>query len=219
MAISKTRVLVVDDHPILCEGIRSLVSSCDDIQVVGQAPDGQAAVESVAELRPDVVIMDIAMPRMNGIEATRLIRTRYPETRVLILTQHEDQQYVLPLLKAGASGIVLKRALVSDLIHALRTVARGGTFLYPSLAGMVVDEINRRDSDCAVVPRPLTAREKEILDHIVQGETSSEIALALSLSVKTVEFHRANLMNKMGVHRVVDLVREAMRHGLVLQNS
>lgn len=216
--MTRTRALIVDDHPILCAGIQSLLSSCEDIEVVGEAQNGEQALARVEELRPDVVIMDIAMPKMNGIEAARLIHRKYPDTRVLILTQHEEQQYVLPLLKAGVSGIVLKRALVADLINALRMVIRGETFLYPSLATAMVDAINQQDSSSAAGHSSLTLREKEILERIVVGETTPEIAAALNLSVKTVEFHRANLMTKMGARNVADLVREALRHGIV-ENS
>jgi DNA-binding NarL/FixJ family response regulator len=201
------RVLLTDDHAILIEGLRAYLSYYDDVEVVGEAHDGAEALASVAELQPDIVLMDIAMPGINGITATRLIREQYPQTRVLVLTQHEEKQYVLALLKAGASGYILKRALGSDLINALRTVARGGTFLYPTVATLLVEEMKHPTVS-------LTPREAEVLQHIVRGETSSQIADSLSLSVKTVEWHRSNLMSKLNVHGVADLVRYALEHGL-----
>ena len=210
----KTRVLLVDDHAILREGLRALLSYYDDVEVVGEAQDGAESVVRVDELRPDIVLMDIAMPGMNGLEATRQIRLKHPEIRVVILTQHEDPQYVLPLLQAGASGFVSKRALGTDLINALRVVARGETFLYPTAATMVVQEIRRRREDAASPPESLTPRELEILNHIVAGETNLQIAAALSISVKTVEWHRSNLMSKLNVHSVADLVRYALEHEL-----
>jgi len=205
--VSKMRVLLADDHAILIEGLRAYLSYYDDVEVVGEAHDGAEALASVAELQPDIVLMDIAMPGINGITATRLIREQYPQTRVLVLTQHEEKQYVLALLKAGASGYILKRALGSDLINALRTVARGGTFLYPTVATLLVEEMKHPTVS-------LTPREAEVLQHIVRGETSSQIADSLSLSVKTVEWHRSNLMSKLNVHGVADLVRYALEHGL-----
>ncbi len=205
--MSKMRVLLTDDHAILIEGLRAYLSYYDDVEVVGEAHDGAEALASVAELKPDIVLMDIAMPGINGITATRLIREQYPQTRVLVLTQHEEKQYVLALLKAGASGYILKRALGSDLINALRTVARGGTFLYPTVATLLVEEMKHPTVS-------LTPREAEVLQHIVRGETSSQIADSLSLSVKTVEWHRSNLMSKLNVHGVADLVRYALEHEL-----
>jgi len=205
--VSKMRVLLADDHAILIEGLRAYLSYYDDVEVVGEAHDGAEALASVAELQPDIVLMDIAMPGINGITATRLIREQYPQTRVLVLTQHEEKQYVLALLKAGASGYILKRALGSDLINALRTVARGGTFLYPTVATLLVEEMKHPTVS-------LTPREAEVLQHIVRGETSSQIADSLSLSVKTVEWHRSNLMSKLNVHGVADLVRYALEHEL-----
>ncbi|MBI3915272.1 MAG: response regulator transcription factor [Chloroflexi bacterium] len=168
----KIRVILVDDHAILREGLRALLSYYDDVQVVGEAQDGTESVNRTEELQPDIVLMDIAMPGMNGLEATRLIREKFPQTRVLILTQHEDPQYVLPLLQAGASGFVPKRALGTDLINALRVVARGETFLYPTAATTVVEEIRRRHEDAATAPESLTHRELEILKHIVSASFS-----------------------------------------------
>lgn len=216
--MSKISVLLVDDHSILREGLRALLGYYEDVQVVGEAPDGSAALARVAELRPDIVLMDIAMPTMNGLEATVRIRREFPATRVLILTQHEDRQYVLPLLEAGASGYVLKRALGADLITALRAVARGETFLYPAVTRVVVDEVCHRGEVKTGTPDSLTHRECEILRHIVLGKTNTQIAIDLSLSVKTVEWHRANLMNKLDVHNVADLVRYALQHHLLEEN-
>jgi DNA-binding NarL/FixJ family response regulator len=163
--------------------------------------------------------MDIAMPGMNGLEATRIIRQEYPHTRVLVLTQHEDPQYVVPVLQAGAAGFVSKRALGTDLINALRVVARGETFLYPSAATTVVEEIRRRREDTTTTPDSLTPRELEILQHIVAGETNAQTAAALAISVKTVEWHRANLMSKLNVHSVADLVRYAIEKDLTSKSD
>jgi DNA-binding NarL/FixJ family response regulator len=213
--MAEIRVLLVDDHAILREGVRALLGFYEDILVVGEAQDGSEALEKVASLMPDVVVMDLAMQGMNGQEATRCICERFPGVRVLILTQHEDRQYVLPLLKAGAAGYLLKRAVGSDLITAIRAVHSGGTYLHPSVSTILLEEV--RGSGCRdwKDPDALTERESEVLHYIVQGLTNSQIALTLSLSVKTVEWHRTNLMNKLGQHNVADLVRYALQKGLV----
>jgi DNA-binding NarL/FixJ family response regulator len=213
--MAKIRVLIVDDHAILREGLRALLNYYEDVEIVGEAQDGAEGIEKVKALSPDVVLMDIAMPGMNGLEATRLIREKYPQTNVLVLTQHEDRQYVLPLLQAGASGFMTKRALGTELIHALRTVARGETYLHPAAAATVVEELRHQGEPIADSPEALTPRELEILQHIVAGETNAQIANALSISIKTVEWHRANLMSKLNAHTVADLVRYAIEHGLV----
>jgi two-component system response regulator NreC len=210
--MSKIRVLLTDDHAILNAGLRALLSCYDDVEVVGEAQDGAEALKRVEELHPDVVLMDIAMPGMNGIEATRRIRDQYPETRVLVLTQHGEGQYVLALMDAGASGYVLKRALGSDLIVALRAVANGETFLHPLVSAAVLNRLQTPDQS-------LTPRETEILEHIVRGETNPQVARALSLSVKTVDWHRNNLMNKLDVHNAAELVRVALQHGLVVDQT
>ena len=212
--MTKIRVLLADDHAILREGLRALLNYYEDVEIVGEAQDGTEALARVSEHKPDIVLMDIAMPKMNGLEATRLIREQYPATRVLILTQHEDRQYVLPLLQVGASGIVSKRGLGTDLITAIRAVARGETFLYPSIATTVVEEWRALSEDAPAPPDALTPRECEILKHIVAGQTNPQIATTLGISAKTVEWHRTNLMSKLDVHTVADLVRYALEHKL-----
>ncbi len=206
--MSKIRLLIVDDHPILCQGLRALLKYYDDIEVVGEAHTGEEAIACVDECEPDVVLMDIAMPGMNGIQATRLIHEQYPATKVLILTQYSDKHYVLSLLKAGASGYVLKYAPRDDLIRAIRRVMRGEAFLHPSVSAEVVQTLHE---DAPM----LTEREQEILQRIVSGQTNAQIAEDLSLSPKTVDWHRTNLMRKLDVHNLAELVHYAYEHGLV----
>lgn len=217
--MSKIRVLLVDDHTILRVGLRSFLGYYDDIQVVGEASDGAAAVALVKELQPDVVLMDIAMPGVNGIQATRLIREQYPETKVLILSQYKDPQYVLPLLRAGASGYILKDALGTDLLNALRGVARGETFLGPSIVKVLAEEVRHPGEVKEDTADTLTPRERQILRFIAQGQTNAQIAELLSISLNTVEWHRANVMNKLGAHTGADLVRYALQHGFADDND
>ncbi|MCE5207459.1 MAG: response regulator transcription factor [Chloroflexi bacterium] len=209
------RVLLVDDHAILREGLRALLSHYEDVEVIGEAQDGAEAVALVGQLQPDIVLMDVAMPGMGGLEATQLIRQQHPQTRVLVLTQYDDFQYIQSLLRAGASGYVTKRALGTDLIAALQVVARGETYLQPSVASTVAEQFRHPADSTDDLMEPLTSREQEILKHIAQGKTNPQIAVALSLSVKTVEWHRANLMSKLDAHSAADLVRYAVQHGLV----
>ncbi len=213
------RVLLVDDHTILRVGLRAFLRYHEDIRVIGEAQDGAEALMRVQDLHPDVILMDIAMPGMGGIEATHLVHERFPQTRVLILSQYSDPQYVLPLLRAGAAGYILKDALGTDLLTALRAVAKGETFLCPSVAKMLTEEIRQPGTSRPVSPETLTPREREILEHITTGQTSARIAQALSISVNTVEWHRANLMSKLGVHTVAELVRYALQHGVVAERG
>ncbi len=216
--MKRIRVLIADDHTIVREGVRMILSSYPDIQVVGEAETGEQAVSMAAALRPEVVVMDISMPGMNGIEATRTIRRRNPDVSVLALTMHEDDHYVFQLLRAGASGYVLKRAAATDLIEAVRAASRGEAFLYPSVARTVVQDYLRRiESGEATRERfdGLTAREREVLALIAEGHTNQEIANRLYISIKTVQTHRAHIFEKLDLHDRTELVRYAIRKGLI----
>ena len=217
--MSKIRILLVDDHTILREGLRAFLRYHADMEIVGEARNGVEAAALVKQLRPDVILMDIAMPEMNGIEATRLICEMYPATKILILTQHEDPQYILQLLQVGASGYVLKDVLGIDLVAAVRTVARGESFLSPSVAKMLAQELRQTGNGKSSLPESLTPRELQVLEHVVRGKTNAQVAAALSISENTVAWHRTNLMTKLGVHSVAELVRYAIHHGLVNEND
>jgi len=208
--------LIVDDHAILREGIRALLALSRDVEVVGEASDGQEGIDRVRELQPDVVLMDIAMPGLDGLEATRRIKDRFKSTKVLILTQHENREYVFPILKAGADGYVLKKAAGTELISAIRAVHEGGTFLYPSVAKTVVEDYLRPDGSISERRHPkLTDREIEVLKLVAEGRSNQEIAELLCLSVKTVTGHRTNIMEKLDLHSRTELVKYAIRTGLI----
>ncbi len=210
---AEIRVLIVDDHSIVREGIGSLLARRKDIRLVGQAANGREAVVQVAALEPDVVLMDISMPEMNGFEATVEIRKHYPNTRILVLSQFESKEYVLPLLRAGAAGYISKRARSAEMVAAIRAVYFEGAYLPPNIARAVVDGISQSaatgDQDI------LTEREKEVVRLVADGRSSREIAEALGLSVKTVDTHRANIMEKLGIHNSAELVKYAIREGIV----
>lgn len=213
--MNKIRVLLVDDHAVLRAGIRALLDMQPDIEVIGEAGDGRQAVERVRELHPDVILMDIGMPGLDGMAATREILASNPRSRVLFLTQHENKEYILPALKLGAAGYVLKRAEGDELITAIRTVHNGGTFLDPAVAEAVVSEIGR-DAKTDTDPfDSLSEREREVLVMLARGETYQQIAETLFISPKTVDFHRANLMRKLGLTNRADLTRFAIQRGLL----
>jgi DNA-binding NarL/FixJ family response regulator len=206
------RVLLADDHTLVREGIRLCLEAMGDIEVVGEASDGREAVEKALELSPDVVLMDVSMPGLSGIDATEQIRRARPASRVIGLSMYDAEEYVTRLLKAGASGYVLKRSAATELAAAVRAAHAGEAYLHPSVAKQVISDYVRRLDD---EPAGLTPREREILGHIVDGRTNREVAELLTLSVKTVENHRANLMAKLDAHDRDQLVRAAERLGLV----
>lgn len=215
--MARIKVVVADDHAIVREGVRMILAREQDIEVVGEAGDGQEALDLVASLRPQVVIMDISMPGMGGIEATQRVKTKHPEVQVLALTMHEDETYVFQLLRAGAAGYVLKRAAAQDLVQAVRAAAKGEAFLYPSIARKVVEDYLRRVETGEERERydGLTTREKEILTLIAQGLSNQQIAEKLYISIKTVQTHRAHILEKLGLHDRTELVRYAIRKGLI----
>lgn len=215
--MARIKVVVADDHAIVREGVRMILGQEQDIEVVGEAGDGQQAIDLVEALGPQVVIMDISMPGVGGIEATQRLKTSHPQVQVLALTMHEDETYVFQLLRAGAAGYVLKRAAAQDLVQAVRAAARGEAFLYPSVARKVVEDYLRRVETGEERERydGLTAREKEILTLIAQGLSNQQIAEKLYISIKTVQTHRAHILEKLGLHDRTELVRYAIRKGLI----
>ena len=208
------RLVLVDDHQIVRAGLRMLFQAEPDMVIVGEASRGDEALELVRTLHPDVVIMDVVMPGMNGIEATRRIKEASPETAVLALTMHEDEEYFFAMLHAGASGYIPKRAAPDDLVSGIRAVSQGNVFLYASLARFLMREVVEHPS-----PPPgasdLTPRELEVLALIAEGRTNREIAETLVISPKTVDRHRENIMTKLNLHNRVELVRYAIDKGLI----
>ena len=208
----KLRLLLVDDHEIVRAGLRMLFHAEPDMEIVGEVGSGAEAVVAVDRLQPDVVIMDVAMPGMNGIEATRRIKSTHPSACILALTMHEDEQYFFEILKAGAAGYIPKRAAPDDLVSAIRAVARGHIFLHESLARFLVQDALQQERPEKSV---LTPRESEVLTLIADGKTSREIAEELVISVKTVDRHRENIMAKLDIHNRVELVKYAINRGLI----
>jgi DNA-binding NarL/FixJ family response regulator len=209
------RILIVDDHAIVRAGIRALLQLYPDFEVVGEAADGHEAILQTRRLQPDIVLMDIGMPGMDGLAATREIVRVAPRTRVLILSQHENREYVMPALRAGASGYVLKRAPDETLIRAILAVHAGETYMDPRLTDLLVEEVRRSGEGPTDPLETLSEREREILVLLAQGKSYQEIAQTLFISVKTVDFHRANLMRKLGLKNRAELVQFAMRRGLI----
>jgi DNA-binding NarL/FixJ family response regulator len=211
--VNRIKVLIVDDHAIMRDGIRALLSVNDDIEVVGEASEGKEAIKKVEQLKPDVIVMDIAMPGMDGMEATRQMVKGNSRVKVLILTQHDNKEYILSAIKAGAAGFVPKRAMGSELVSAIRAVSRGDSVLYPSVASALIEDYRQR-SELDPYDR-LTAREREILKLIAEGHTSQEIADMLVISLKTVLGHRTKIMEKLDIHNRTELIKYAMRKGLI----
>jgi len=215
--MQKIRVLVVDDHTIVRDGICALLGLAGDMEVVGEAANGREALEMVQKLVPDVVLMDIAMPVMGGLEATRRIRKELPKVKVLALTQYDDKAYVFPIIEAGASGFISKTAASSDLASGIRSVYRGDSFLSPSVARFLVEDYQQLASMKGGQDpyEQLTDREREVFKLAAEGYTTQEIADMLVLSPKTVEGHKTNLMAKLDIHNRTELVKYALRKGII----
>jgi DNA-binding NarL/FixJ family response regulator len=209
------RILLCDDHLLIRASLKSLIGEFPGIEVVGEAGDGREALEHVIKLRPNVVVMDIAMPGLNGLEATRRLVKDHPQVHVVILSMHADESHVLQALRAGASGYVLKGSAPRELEMAIEAVARGEIFLSPAISKHVIDVyLNRAEGQTNSLDL-LTPRQREILQLIAEGKSSKQIAQLLDASVKTIESHRASLMERLDIHDVAGLVRYAIRHGLV----
>ena len=206
------RILLADDHSLVRQGFRMILEAQPDMQIVGQAGNGKEAVELADKLHPDVVIMDVTMPELNGIEATRRLAESAPRTRVLALSMHKDSVYVREILRAGARGYLLKDAPDADLVAAVRAVAKGEGYLSPAVSDAVLSDYRRHVTDPLDL---LTSREREVLQLIAEGKTNKEIATSLSLSVYTVEAHRGRIMEKLNLHSTGELVRFALRNGLI----
>jgi DNA-binding NarL/FixJ family response regulator len=214
--VSAIRVVIVDDHALLREGIRALLQTAPDIEVVGEAADGVQAIEVCRRLEPDVVLMDVAMPGLGGLEATLEIRKLLPRTRVLVLSQYDDREYVARFLKAGVAGYVLKRAAGGELLSAIRSVQHGGLVLDPAVARHALGEPGAPPAPAEGDPYDsLTDREKQVLRLVAEGRSSKEIAEALGIAVKTAMSHREHVMEKLGAHSRTELIRFALKRGVI----
>ncbi len=215
--MQKIEVLIVDDHTLVRDGIRALLALIADIKVVGEAANGREALEKVKKLAPDVVLMDLAMPIMSGLESTRRIRKRFPGIKVLALTQYEDREYIVPTIEAGARGFVSKTAAFSELASAIQAVYQGGSFLSPVAAAAIVEECQQKVSTEGETDsyQSLTDREREMLKLVAEGYTAREIADMLVISLRTVETHKTNLMKKLNIRNKADLIRFAIRKGII----
>jgi DNA-binding NarL/FixJ family response regulator len=214
------QVLLVEDHTIVRKGLRALLECESDMRVVGEAEDGRQALEQVQQLLPDVVLMDIGMPGLNGLEATRQIKHQFPKTKVVVLTMHTNAEYVFNVLQAGASGYLIKQAATEEVIAAIRAVYHGESFLSPSISTKVIEEYLRRagKTELADPYERLTSREREVLQLIAEGRSTQEIAALLYVSGKTVETHRARLMEKLDIHTIAELTQYAIRKGIIELN-
>ena len=211
--MEKISVLIAEDHETVREGLKLILSAQSDMEVVGDAGDGRAAIELAQRLNPDVVLMDISMPTMNGLKATAKLKACCPESHVLALTRHKDDGYLQQMLSAGASGYVLKQSSPSELIHAIRAVAKGGKYLDPTVAGKVMGRFVGRGATSVEKLPEITDRETEVLRLISWGHSNKDIANRLDLSVKTVEVHKTNAMKKLGMNSRIDIVRYAVLQG------
>ena len=223
----KTRLLIADDHSVVRDGIRTVLKSSPEFRIVAEAEDGEEAVELARQHRPDVVIMDISMPKLNGVEATAILKKQNPDIKVVILTVHEEEEYVYQILRAGANGYILKSAGKKEIFEAIRSAMSGERFFSPGISRIIIESFIKRAREAGAEPAPMTAppatqltkRETEVLQYIAQGFTNRKIAETLFLSVRTINTHRTNLMQKLNIHDTARLVRYAIETGLVRLNS
>ncbi len=213
----KKKVLIADDHVLVREGIVAFLKLCDDIEVIGEASDGIEAIEKARKLRPDIIIMDINMPKLGGLETTVEIKKMYPDTKVLVLTQYEDREYISRFLKAGVSGYLLKKAVGSDLITALKAIGRGELYLYSSIAAEVVAGYLQGEKHPEIEDpyEKLSDREKQVLRLVAEGYTHKEVADMLNISVKTVIAHQTNIGEKLDIHTRAGLIKFAIQKGII----
>lgn len=211
--MSNIRVIVAEDHATVREGLKLIINAQSDMEVVADAEDGRTAVELAQKLQPDIALMDISMPGLNGLKATAKLKECCPQVHVLALTRHKDDGYLQQVLKAGASGYILKQSPPAELLHAIRAVAKGGKYLDPALAGRVMGHYSGRSSQISVGGADVSDREIEVLRLVAWGHSNKEIAARLDLSVKTIEVHKANAMKKLGMASRIDIVRYAVLQG------
>jgi len=214
--MEKIRIILADDHAILREGIKALLEKQGNMEVVAEASNGQEAVSKVSQFQPDIVVLDISMPMMEGLEATRRIKREAPDVKVLILTMYDDSEYFFQLLRAGASGYVTKKAVGKDLITAIEAVYNGESFFCPSMSkSLLLDYLRLAKDDEKAEQEELTPREREIVKLIAEGYTNQQIAELLHRSIKTIESHRANILRKLDIHDSIELVKYAVRKKLI----
>ena len=214
--MGKIKVLVADDHTILRQGIKALLDNQEGIEVIGEAKDGREALEIIEETLPDVILMDIAMPGLNGLEATRRIKKKFPRMKVLVLTMYTNEEYIFQILNAGANGYLVKETAFQDLISAIKAVYKNEAFMSPSISKKVINSYIKKAQDDEEKTREiLTTREREILQLIAEGNSSKKIAELLFISPKTVETHRTHIMDKLNIHNRTGLIKYAIRKGMV----
>jgi two-component system, NarL family, response regulator NreC len=210
--MKRIRILLADDHAVVRQGFRMILAAQADMEIVGEAGNGREATELAESLKPDIVVMDVAMPELNGIEATRRLAELAPHTRVIALSMHKDSVYVREILRAGARGYLLKESGAGDLVTAIRAVAAGEGYISPAVSDAVLDDYRRHVTNPIDL---LSSREREVLQMLAEGKTNKEIAAVLNLSVYTVDAHRGRIMDKLNLHSINDLVRFAVRNGLI----
>jgi two-component system response regulator NreC len=213
--MEKIRLLIADDHAMFRQGIRALLQGYEDLEIVGEAVDGKDAIDKAPQMCPDIILMDIGMPNMGGLEATRRIQKEFSAIKILVLTQYQDSEYVLSMLRAGAKGFIAKTATASELVSAIHSIQRGESFLYPTAATAVVEGYLKGTERKKSEYERLTEREREVLQLVAEGSTNQQIADKLFISIKTVLHHRTNIMEKLGFHNRTELIKYAISTGLI----